>query len=157
MGGGGGGEGGVKGVWIWGKREIIYLSLNCHHQNDSCIKTGSDESHFNVSLTARDKVTRQCPQTTTFEENREPTRYRTEVVLLTSLTPYRWAKPAHKTTATRADSRSVFAGKAFYRGRAGFCSVCLLLVVVSASYTIFDVSDDLCQSACQWRRSGQFS
>ena len=36
-------------------REIIYLSLHCHHQNDSCIKTGSDESHFNVSLTARDK------------------------------------------------------------------------------------------------------
>ena len=34
-----------------GKREIIriYLSLYCHHQNDSCIKVGSDESHFNVS------------------------------------------------------------------------------------------------------------
>jgi len=30
---------------------------------------GSDESPFNVSLTVRDKVTRQCPQTTTFEEN----------------------------------------------------------------------------------------
>ena len=28
---------------------------------------GSDESHFNVSLIVRDKVTRQCPQTTTFE------------------------------------------------------------------------------------------
>ena len=32
-----------------GGREIIYLSLHCHHQNDSCIKVGSDESHFNVS------------------------------------------------------------------------------------------------------------
>ena len=32
-----------------GEREIIYLSLHCHHQNDSCIKTGSDESSFNVS------------------------------------------------------------------------------------------------------------
>ena len=32
-----------------GKRESIYLSLHCHHQNDSCIKMGSDESHFNVS------------------------------------------------------------------------------------------------------------
>ena len=31
---------------------------------------GSDESHFNVSLIVRDKVTRQCPQTTTFEERR---------------------------------------------------------------------------------------
>ena len=51
-----------------GKREIIYLSLHCYHQNDSCIKMGSDESRFNVSLIVRDKVTRQCPQTTTFEE-----------------------------------------------------------------------------------------
>ena len=72
-----------------GEREIIYLSLHCHHQNDSCIKMGSDESHFNVSLIVRDKVTRQCPQTTTFEEKREPKRIRTEVLLLTSLTPYR--------------------------------------------------------------------
>ena len=48
---------GEKGVWGWGggmevggwKREIIYLSLHCHHQNDSCIKMGSDENHFNVS------------------------------------------------------------------------------------------------------------
>ena len=33
-----------------GDRQIIYLSLlHCHHQNDSCIKMGSDESHFNVS------------------------------------------------------------------------------------------------------------
>ena len=37
-------------VWRWGKREIIYLSLYCHHQNDTCIKMGSDESHFNVSV-----------------------------------------------------------------------------------------------------------
>ena len=34
----------------WGEREIIYLSLHCHHQNDFCIKMGSDESHFNVSV-----------------------------------------------------------------------------------------------------------
>ena len=44
----------------------MYLSLLCHHQNDSCIKMGSNESRFNVSLIVRDKVTRQCPQTTTF-------------------------------------------------------------------------------------------
>ena len=36
---------------------------SCHHQNDSCIKMGSDESYFNVSLIVRDKVTRQSPQT----------------------------------------------------------------------------------------------
>ena len=83
------GEKGGKGVWRWGKREIIYLSLHCHHQNDFCIKVGSNESHFNVSLIVRDKVTRQCPQTTTFEEKGEPKRMRTEVPLLTSLTPYR--------------------------------------------------------------------
>ena len=40
-----------KGVCGGGeKREIIYLSLHYHHQNDSCIKMGSDESHFNVSV-----------------------------------------------------------------------------------------------------------
>ena len=44
------GEKGRKGVWRWGEREIIYLSLHCHHQNDSCITMGSDESHFNVSV-----------------------------------------------------------------------------------------------------------
>ena len=32
-----------------GKKEIIYLSLHCHHQNDFYIKVGSNESHFSVS------------------------------------------------------------------------------------------------------------
>ena len=78
------------GVWTEvGKREIIYLSLHCHHQNDFSIKVGSNESHFNVSLIVRGKVTRQCPPTTIFEEKGEPKRIRTEVPLLTSLTPYR--------------------------------------------------------------------
>ena len=66
--------------------ESIYLSLHCHHQNDFCIKMGSDESHFNVSLIVKDKVTRQA---TTFEEKGKPKRIRTEVLLLTSLKPYR--------------------------------------------------------------------
>ena len=35
-------------------REILYLSLHCHRHNDSCIKAGSDESHFNVSLIVSD-------------------------------------------------------------------------------------------------------
>ena len=55
---------------------------------------GSNESHFNVSLIVRDKVARPCLQTTTFEGKGEPKWIRTEVSLLTSLTPYRWAKPA---------------------------------------------------------------
>ena len=75
-------------------RESVYLSLHCHRENDSYIKMASDESHFNVSLIVRDKVTRQCPQTTAFEEKGEPKRYRTEVLPLTSLPPYRLAKPA---------------------------------------------------------------
>ena len=56
---------------------------------------GSDESHFNVSLIVRDNVARQFPQTTTYEEKGEPKRIRAEALLLTSLTHYRWVKPAH--------------------------------------------------------------
>ena len=52
----------MKGGGVAG-REIKYLSLNWLHQNDSCIKVGSDKSYFNVSLIVRDKVTRQCPCT----------------------------------------------------------------------------------------------
>ena len=61
----------------------------CHHQNGSCIKMGSDTSHFNVSLIVRDKVTRQCPRTTTLEEKGQLKRIRTQILLLTSLTHYR--------------------------------------------------------------------
>ena len=68
------------------EREVIYLSLRCHHQNDPCIEMGSDKNHFNVSLIVRDKVTRQCPQTTIFEEKGELKQVRTKVPLLTSLT-----------------------------------------------------------------------
>ena len=59
----------------------------------TCIKMGSDESHFNVSLIVRDKVTRPCPQTTIFEKKGEPKQYRTKVLPLTSLPPDRKAKP----------------------------------------------------------------
>ena len=81
---------------VWGKREIIYLSLPCHNQNDSCIKMGSDESHFNVSV-GSDGQSHKTVSTkhNLFEEKVEPKRYRTEVLPLTSLTPYRQAKPAH--------------------------------------------------------------
>ena len=64
-------------VWRRGTREIIYLSLHCHHQNDICIKMGSDESHFNVSVGCDEHLS---------EEKGEPKRYRTEVLPLTSLT-----------------------------------------------------------------------
>ena len=78
--------------------EYIYLSLHCHHQNDPCTEMGSDESHFNVSLIVRDTVTRQSPQTTTFEDKGEPKRYRTEVLPLTSLKPVlNWANVSSRT------------------------------------------------------------
>ena len=49
----------------------MYLSLHCHHENDSCIKIRSDEGHFNDSLIVSDKVTRQCPQTITLQERED--------------------------------------------------------------------------------------
>ena len=63
-----------------GEERDVHLTLHCHHQNDSYNKMGSDDSHFNVNC--EEKVTRQCPQTTTFEErkaeaesNRSPSDY----------------------------------------------------------------------------------
>ena len=68
-----------------GGRGRLYLSLYCHHQNDSCIKTGSDESHFGVFIDCEGQchnLFRQCPQIITFEErtaevesNRGPSAY----------------------------------------------------------------------------------
>ena len=79
-----------QGVRRWEEREIIYLSLHCHHQNEFCIKMGSDESHFNVSV-GSDGQSHKTVSTNhnPFEEKGEPKRYRTEVLLLTSLMPYR--------------------------------------------------------------------
>ena len=75
--------------------DYIHLSLHCHHQNDSCIKMGSDVSHFNVSV-GSDGQSHKAMSTNhnLFEENEEPKRHRTEVLPLTILTPYRYAKPA---------------------------------------------------------------
>ena len=71
IGDGGGGEG----VWRWGEREreILYLSLHCHHQNDSCIKMGSDESHFNVSVGSDGQSHRT--NNNLFEEKGEPKQF----------------------------------------------------------------------------------
>ena len=67
-----------------GKRELIYRSLGCHHQNDSYSKMGSDESHFSVSE-GSDGQSHKTVSTNhnLFEEKAEPKRYRT------SLTPFR--------------------------------------------------------------------
>ena len=55
----------------------MYLSLYCHHQNDFCIKIGSDESHFNVSV-GSDGQSHNTVSTNhnLFEEKGEPKRYR---------------------------------------------------------------------------------
>ena len=58
---GGGGYGGVGRGRLYTYRYTVTTRM-------TCIKMGSDESHFNVSLIVRDKVTRLCPQTSTFEE-----------------------------------------------------------------------------------------
>ena len=60
--------------------------LHCHHQNDSCIKIGSDESHFNVSVGSDGQSHRIVSTNGRSEEKGEPKRYRTEVLPLTSLT-----------------------------------------------------------------------
>ena len=68
-----------------GEMEIIYLSLHCHHQNDSCIKMCSDESHFNVSLiAASEKLWTRTASTkhNLFEEKGEPKRNRAAALLL---------------------------------------------------------------------------
>ena len=58
-----------------GGRDYIYTyhgyTVTTRMTLAALIKTGSDESHFNVSLIVRDKVTRQCPQTITFLKRKE--------------------------------------------------------------------------------------
>ena len=78
------------------ERVCTYRYTVTTRMTSALTEMGSDESHFNVSLIVRNKVTRQCPQTTTFEEKGEPKRYRTgtEVLPLNNLTPYSQAKPA---------------------------------------------------------------
>ena len=71
-----------------GERDIIYLSLHCHRQNDSCIKMSSGESYFNVSVGSDGQSHRTVSTDhNLFEEKGEPKRCRTEVLPLTSLTP----------------------------------------------------------------------
>ena len=84
---------------VGGEGDYIYLSLYCHHQNDFCIKMGSEESHFNVSV-GSDGQSHKTVSTNhnLSEEKGEPKRYRTEVLPLTNLTPYRWAKRPNRLT-----------------------------------------------------------
>ena len=82
-----------------GEREITYLSLHCHHQNDFCIKMGSDESRFNVSAGSDGQSHRTVSTDhNLFEEKGEPKRYRTEVLPFSSLKPVlNWANVSSRT------------------------------------------------------------
>ena len=81
---------GEEGCMEVGGEGVINLSLHCHHHNDSCIKMGSDESHFNVSVGSDGQSHRTVSTNhNLFEEKGAPKRYRTAVLPLTNLTPYR--------------------------------------------------------------------
>ena len=68
---------------VGGEGDYIYLSLHCHHQNDFCIRMGSEESHFNVSVGSDGQSHRAVPTNHSLsEEKGEPKRYRTEVLPL---------------------------------------------------------------------------
>ena len=53
-----------------GGRRRLYTYRYTVTTRMTCIKMGGDKSHFNVSLIVRDKITRQCPQTTIFFKER---------------------------------------------------------------------------------------
>ena len=88
------GEKGYKGVME--VEEGDCKPIASHRQNDSSINMGSDESHFNVLLTARDEVTRQCPQTTTLLKRMEKSKIEQGPSAYQPITPYRYATHAHK-------------------------------------------------------------
>ena len=58
-----------EGVWREGggemEMDIIYLSLHCHHQNDSCIKVGSDGSHVKCFINCEGR----SPKTVSTDHN----------------------------------------------------------------------------------------
>ena len=76
-----------------GRRGRLYLSQHCHHQKDSCIKMGSDESHINVSLICEGQCHKRVSTNHNFfYEKGQPERNRAKALLLTSLKPVlNWA------------------------------------------------------------------
>ena len=64
-------QGREEGEEVAEEGDYKYLSLHCRLQNDAYIKTGSDESHYNVSLIMKDRVTRQYPHRPQFLKGKE--------------------------------------------------------------------------------------
>ena len=86
-------EGGVRGrfyIYIY-----IYISLHCHPRMTTALRWAA------MFLIVMDKVTRQRPQTTSFEEKGEAKRIRTEVTEVPLLTPrpYRLTADADRSCA----------------------------------------------------------
>ena len=82
VGGEGGGGDGTGG---------LFLTLHFHHQTDSCIQMGSDESHFNASLTSCEGQSHKTVSTdhnfsrerrAEAESNRGPSAYQPNAVPL---------------------------------------------------------------------------
>ena len=67
-----------------------YIPIATVTNNDSCIKMGSDESHFTVSV-GSDGQSHKAVSTNhnLFEGKGDPKQYQTEVLPITNLTPYR--------------------------------------------------------------------
>ena len=64
------------------------LNATLYHNNDFCIKLGSDEGHFNSSFIVRNNVTiKQCPQNHFPRERRAEAGNRTDVQNLLILCP----------------------------------------------------------------------
>ena len=57
-----------------GVREIIYLSLHCHHQNDSCIRWVAMRANVSVGSDGQSHKTVSTNHNL-FEEKGEPRRY----------------------------------------------------------------------------------
>ena len=51
--------------------DYIPIAIHRHHQNDSRIKMGSDESQFNVSVASDGQSHKTVSQTTTFLKRKE--------------------------------------------------------------------------------------
>ena len=64
-----GGEGGME---MGGKGD--YIPTLSHHQNDSCIKMGSDESRFNVSVGSDGQSHKTVSTNHNLFEEKEPNR-----------------------------------------------------------------------------------
>ena len=100
---GGGGYGGV------GRGRLEYLSLHCHHQNDSCIKMGSDKSHNCEGQSHKTVSTLTTTRRAEADLNRGPSAYQPNALPLGqtgSLTSHCVLPPVllPKKTSTKPDS-----------------------------------------------------